>query len=1118
MSLNEAALLALAAIALMFMVAAFVEARGPRRALGKPLRHGAYTLALGVYCTSWTFYGAVGSAVREGWTYLPIYIAPVALLLAAPRFITRLSQAVAEEKAMTVSDFIAARFGHDIVVARLVTVIALLGTVPYIALQLRSIGNALALVGHAQAAVPVMIVSAALLALFAILFGARRFEVAGRHEGLLVAIAFESLLKITALTLVAGLAVTIIADTPAAQLEGATRVLSSKFAPSRLSLEFWVLCLISGMAIISLPRQFYMGLTQAQDPDDLPRARYGFAAYLAVMAALVLPIALAGRVLLPSGGTLDLYPLLLPSHVNGQTWLVVVALLGGISAAASMVIVDSIALATMVSNDLVFAAVLRSGGAAPAGALGRRMLQVRASAIIVIIALALDWALAISPDNSLASIGVVAFAAMAQFTPHLVLGVLGKGRDPMAARASLSVGLVLWLYTLGLPPVLPASWLHLLETTPFDPLRLLGIGHAVPVVHGVVWSLGANMLVHALVAARNAPASPLPRLLRSNRQVSDLAELKQLTASFVGEQRADAEFPEAAAGVPIDARSATRAQQLIAGVVGASSARALVASALAGGQMNLADVTRLLDDGGQSLRFSRQLLAATFENIEAGISVIDAELNLQAWNSRYLALFPYPPGMVRVGVPIAELIRHNAQRGDFGPGDIEVHIAKRLGYLRAGLPHSFERVRRDGRVIKTVGGPMPGGGYVMSFTDITAEARARDDLRKTLEELEQRVADRTSELSTANRQLARAMHDRTRFLAAASHDLLQPLHAARLFTAALERDVPPAAHGLLGRVERSIVAAEDLLRALLDISKIDAGGVQPDMARLALGPFLGDLLESFRPMAEAKGLKLRLGPVQGAVMTDAGLLRSVMQNFLANAVRYTPEGGVVLGVRRRGTMLRIDVVDSGVGIKADAIEAVFGEFTRLGEVEVDGLGLGLALSERIVRLLGGAIEVRSQPGRGSRFSLILPALAEQTAASAVSAAPGGIRIVRRERDPLSEGLNVLVVDDDPRIVEASLALLSRLGHRPVGATTPEAALGACGEVDAALIDYRLGENQTGLALLARLRTLRPGLPAALVTAETSPAIRLEAEAMGMQVFAKPVAAELIERFLARVSG
>ena len=285
--------------------------------------------------------------------------------------------------------------------------------------------------------------------------------------------------------------------------------------------------------------------------------------------------------------------------------------------------------------------------------------------------------------------------------------------------------------------------------------------------------------------------------------------------------------------------------------------------------MSLAEVTRLLDAGGQSLRFSRQLLAATFENVDAGISVVDSELNLIAWNTRYEELFDYPPGIVQVGAPVADLIRHNARRGDFGDGDIEQQVEKRLEHLRRGTEHSFERHRRDGRVIKTVGGPMPGGGYVMSFTDITGEWQARAELQSTLVELESRVAERTSALSEANERLARATRDKTRFLAAASHDLLQPLHAARLFTAALERQTQPAPD-LVKRVERSIVAAEDLLRVLLDISRLDAGGIQPTPEVVALAPFLRDLVEGVRPIAAANGLALRFGPQTGVVETDPG--------------------------------------------------------------------------------------------------------------------------------------------------------------------------------------------------------------------------------------------------------
>lgn len=1109
MSLRVAAILALALIAALFVLASLVERRGDRLQ-GRPRRrHLTYTLALGVYCSSWTFYGAVGSAVRDGWSYLPIYLAPIVLLLAAPRFLERLSDAVAQEQAGTVSDFIAARFGNDVVIARLVTVTALMGSIPYVALQLRSIGSAMAIVSGQAVETAVMVVSALLLAAFAAAFGARRYEVAGRSEGLVYAIGLESLIKVAALAVVAMLAASLLftaVEGPA--LQRGLGQLAERFEPGRLSIDVAVIFLISTMAIIALPRQFYMGLAEAKGPRDLVRARFGLAAYLAAMALLVLPIALAGIVVLGPGVSPDLYVLTLPTE-TASGFALAAALIGGVSAAASMAIVDTTALATMVSNDLVFPSVLRSRTAAAEGAIGRRMLQMRRVSILGIMLLALAWALLVSPSSSLASIGLIAFAAMAQFTPHLIMATYRGNRDPVAARASLTTGLVLWFYTLALPPVLPEAVLSAVGGTLVDPLRLFGIGAASPIVHGVLWSLGANLAVYAALSARGLGAPGLPRFLRGQRQVADLAELADLTASFVGRERVAEELPQARKGVPIDRRSAKKARDLIASVVGTSSARALVTSALAGGTMSLTEVARVLDEGGQSLRFSRQLLAATFENIDAGISVVDADMNLIAWNSRYLELFDYPPGMVSAGAPIANLIRHNAQRGDFGPGDAEFHVHKRLGHLRRGLEHSFERHRSDGRVIKTVGGPMPGGGYVMSFTDTTEEARVREELRHTLDQLESRVAERTSELSLANRRLAESDADKTRFLAAASHDLLQPLHAARLFAAALDREVEGHPRQLVNRVESAIVAAEDLLRALLDISRLDAGGVTPRPEPVNLRAFLTDLTDSFRPLAEEKGLTLRLGPTPGNVRTDPALLRSVMQNFLTNAVRYTQRGGIVVGVRRRGENWRIDVVDSGVGIAPDRVEAAFGEFTRLGEVEVEGLGLGLALVRRIARLLDGRISVASRPGRGSRFSFGLPA---------VTAAAAG-DLPQREAPPAEQvrPLNVLVVDNDPLIVEATGALLIGMGHRPLGAQTIAAALEQCEAADAVLADYQLDNGEDGLTLIAALHERRAGLPVRLVTAESGAGMHERARAMGVEILSKPADPARIARFLAEAS-
>jgi signal transduction histidine kinase/Na+/proline symporter len=1108
MSLGFAALLSLALIALLFAVAALVEARSAQgRGLVSPrARHVVYTLGLGVYCSSWTFYGSVGSVVREGWTYLPIYLAPCLVLVLAPGFLQRLGDAVAEERAATISDFIAARFGHDPGMARLVTLTALAAIVPYVALQLRSIGIAIALLSGEAVAVPVMVAAAMVLGLFAILFGARRYEVAGRTEGMLFSIALESVVKLTALVIVAGVGLAAIGHAPPARIETGLAQFRDHFRPAALSSDFLVISLISALAVITLPRQFFMGLAEARDPQDLRRARFGAAGYLAAMAVLIVPIALAGLIALPSDAAPDLFVLRVPDAA-GARWAVIAALLGGVSSAAAMVIVDTTALAIMVSNDLIFPAVLRSSAAEGGGAhLGRRMMGVRRLAIIAVIGAALAWALILPARSSLASIGLIAFAGMAQFSPHFVLGVYGKGRDPLAGRLSLAAGFALWLWTLALPSILPPGWLIAWQGTAFDPSHLLGLGHASPLVHGVVWSLLVNGLVLAAATAGREGVRHRPRMMRGARHVRNQGELSQLTARFIGEEGAALAFPLPQHGAPVDRTAARRARDLISTVVGPSSARALVASALAGGQMGLDDVTRLLDEGGQSLRFSRPLLAASFENLPSGISVIDADLNLVAWNSLYIDLFGYPPGLVRPGVPVAELIRFNLARADL-PGPIEPLVAHRLARLRARQVYASERTRKDGRVIKSVGGPMPGGGYLTSFTDVTAEAETRRELQRTLESLESRVADRTRELSEANARLARTTHDKTRFLAAASHDLLQPLHAARLFLSALDRQASEVQQPLVARVERSIGAAEALLRALLDISRLDAGGIRPHPEPIALAPFLRDIAEGVRPLADAKGLRLRIGPVAGSVCTDAGLLRSVVQNLLTNAVRYTERGGVLIGVRRRGGRLSIEVTDTGVGIAPDQHKAIFTEFTRLGTVEAEGLGLGLAMVERIARLLDLGIAVTSTPGRGSRFAM------------SIAPSPGAVPLMPAERPIVPpatamRALTVLVVDNDPVIVEASTALFGGQGHRVLGARSIAQAMMLAPQADAALIDFDLDNGETGLMLVDRLIAEQPQVALAMISATRDPALIAALRQRGVPFFAKPVQPEALTAFLA----
>ena len=300
-----------------------------------------------------------------------------------------------------------------------------------------------------------------------------------------------------------------------------------------------------------------------------------------------------------------------------------------------------------------------------------------------------------------------------------------------------------------------------------------------------------------------------------------------------------------------------------------------------------------------------------------------------------------------------------------------------------------------------------------------------------------------------------------------------------------------------------------MLRALLDISKLDAGGIQPNPERVPLAPLLRDIAEGIRPLAEEKGLRLVVGPLAGAVMTDPGLLRSVLQNLLANAVRYTAKGGIVVGVRRRGDALRIDVIDSGVGIPESQQRAIFSEFTRLGEVDAEGLGLGLAIVDRIARLLDLRMELVSHPGRGSRFSVALPGVAmPRTAALAPVLAPA---------DKM-RALTVLVVDNDPAIVEANAALLAEMGHVCIGVGKSDEALAKAARADVAFIDYHLDAGEDGMQLVDRLRRAHPHLAIAMITAEGGAQLRRRAKRRGIGFFVKPVAAADLEAFLAQAAA
>ena len=1144
------AAVALAYMAIMFAIAFY----GDRRSTPLPprVRAWVYSLSLAVYCTSWTFFGAVGQAAEQLWSFLPIYLGPILLLVCAPWVLQKMVMISKQENITSIADFIAARYGKSQSLAVVVALICLVGVLPYIALQLKGIvlGVNLLIGAGADAmgtrAQDTALIVSLVLALFTIVFGTRNLDATEHHRGMVLAIAFESLVKLFAF-LAVGAFVTY------GLYDGFDDLFDQAMLAPRLE-QYWketinwpsmvVQTGVAMMAIICLPRQFHVTVVENIDPQDLRLAKCVFPAYLALAALFVVPIALAGQMMLPSSVLPDSFVISLPL-AQSHPALAMLAFIGGASAATGMVIVASVALSTMVSNDMLLPWLLRRNNAErPFEVFRQWMLSVRRVSIVVILLLAYVSYRLLGSTASLATIGQIAFAAVTQLAPAMLGALYWKQANRRGVFAGLATGTFLWFYTLILPIAANSlgwslssfpglAWLH------SNPLHL----PITPLTQGVVLSLAGNFTLFAWVSVlsrtrvsehwqagrfigQEISARPSARSMLAV-QIEDLL---QLAARFVGEERARQSFIRFAyrqgkgfnPNQNADGEWIAHTERLLAGVLGASSTRAVVKAAIEGREMQLEDVVRIADEASEVLQFNRALLQGAIENITQGISVVDQSLKLVAWNRRYLELFNYPDGLISVGRPIADIIRYNAERGLCGPGEAEVHVARRLHWMRQGRAHTSERLFPNGRVIELIGNPMPGGGFVMSFTDITAFREAEQALTEANEGLEQRVIARTQELSQLNVALTEAKgvaesanQSKTRFLAAVSHDLMQPLNAARLFSAALSHQddgLSSEAQKLVHHLDSSLRSAEDLISDLLDISRLENGKINPDPKPFVLNELFDALGAEFKALAQEQGLKFRVRGSTLRVDSDIKLLRRILQNFLTNAFRYA-KGPVLLGVRRRKGELCLEVWDRGPGIAEDKQRVIFEEFKRLDSHQTraeKGLGLGLAIADGLCRVLGHTLRVRSWPGHGSVFSVSVPLARTQAVAP--------VKINELNGHALN-GAQVLCIDNEDSILIGMNSLLTRWGCQVWTARNRDecaALLNDGVRPHLALVDYHLDHGETGTQLMAWLRTqLGEPVPGVVISADGRPETVAQVHAAGLDYLAKPVKPAALRALLSR---
>ncbi|MBF0603568.1 MAG: histidine kinase [Nitrospirae bacterium] len=668
-----APIISIAYLAVLFIVAYY----GDRRALqGRSLVNNPtiYTLSIAVYCTAWTYYGSVGRATVGGVGFLPISLGPT---LIAPLWFFFLAKIITIAKinhTTSIADFISARYGRSPALGGMVTLFVVLGIMPYVALQLKavavSLGVLISMDAHSATGTMTSLWNqtafyvAVCMALFAILFGTRHLDASERHEGIVLAVAFESIVKL-GVFLVLGVFVTY------GLFDGFGDLFSRAMADPNLRwlmdfdavpggyASWFSMTFLSMMAIVFLPRQFQMLVVENLSQEHITRASWLFPLYLLAFNLFVIPIAIAGKIIFSGQGVdPDLFVLSLPIY-GRQEWLALLVYIGGLSAATSMVIVETVALSTMVSNDLILPLLLRSRTTFRDDLSGI-ILGLRRGIIVGLLMLGYLYYRLIAESNTLVNIGLVSFAAVAQFAPSIFLGIYWTGASRRGAIGGLIAGFLVWFHTLLLASFAQSGWIaaSFLTDGPWGlawlkPHALFGATLFDPISHAVFWSMSANVGVFVLIslfdrqtAVEQIQALNFVNVYEKGAEGGNeylwsgfvsMGDLKKLLARFIGPAQADLEFShyaqhnhlELGDGVPSPAHLVAFVEKLLTGAIGSASARVMISSVVKGEELDFQGVMRILNETSQVIAYSQRLESKSQQLEAATQKLQEANAQLQ---------------------------------------------------------------------------------------------------------------------------------------------------------------------------------------------------------------------------------------------------------------------------------------------------------------------------------------------------------------------------------------------------------------------------------------------------------------------------------------------------------
>ena len=664
-------------IGFLFAIAFYADKRADqgRSLISTPY---IYALSLGVYATAWTFYGSVGRAVTDGVGFLPIYLGPTLMMILWWFVVRKMIRISKINRITSLADFVASRYGKSALLGGLVTVIAVVGILPYISLQLKAISTSFQiLLQYPEIVMPQRIGTAGImndtafyiaifLALFTIAFGTRQLDVAERHEGMVAAIAFESLVKLVAFMAVGIYVTFIMFDGPAdifaqAMARPVLAALAAPFGAAAGSYVSWIwLMILSMLAFLFLPRQFQIAVVENVDERHLNKAVWLFPLYMFAINLFVLPIAFGGLLHFSDGRVnADTFVLTLPMSQR-QELLALLVFVGGLSAATGMVIVETIALSTMVCNDLLMPPLLRFTRARfmQHEELSSLLLDIRRGAIMTILMLGYFYYLLAGEAYALVSIGLISFGAVAQFAPAVIGGLYWRNGTRAGALAGLSAGFIIWAYTLMLPAFVRSGWapIELIDQGLFGiellkPLQLFGLKGLDQTTHAMIWSMLVNVGAYIVVsllsrqsAAERIQATLFVDVLSQTgertgfwRGTASASSLQTLVGRFLGPARAAELFNgyarsrgvAAADELDADARLVRFAEIQLAGAIGASSARAMVSSVVQEEPLGVDEVMAIIDEASQAIAYSQELKEKQTELEAATRDLRDANARLK---------------------------------------------------------------------------------------------------------------------------------------------------------------------------------------------------------------------------------------------------------------------------------------------------------------------------------------------------------------------------------------------------------------------------------------------------------------------------------------------------------